>query len=807
MNVGGVNAWLDLKFKHIGNIRRDMEFGYFEQPCYYTESLDRWSTEWAKEPYLYCFQLDGSARNKIDPPIGIRSAVPLGGLGAGTLELRGDGSIKEWNIFNNSPAGGGQKVELNEALFGIRVKDKDKKITTRSVRTSPPEGIPAIEEIQYSGAFPVSRLKLKDSEMPIDVSLFGYCEYHIGDPEASAAPAVIFSFNLNNPSDSDMDVALMFTLPNHIQGRFSRREGLALTKDGDDATSGSMAIHLKGGDDYIFAGSANDLSQLWTEFAANGTISGLNQLDRLGAIGTNITLRRGETRTISFILSWYFPNRMHDIERVGNYYSRLYSSANDVARKVAARIEATVIKILQWQRLVFDNDLPEWLQDAMVNSTAAIYKTGMWFEDKRWRQWESFSCPNVSPIHIDLYRSLPYIMFFPSLLKSMIRGYAEFQWEDGYIQEDLGTNKSTKPTNFRPMGDCNPAFILLMYQQYLWLGDKDFIDELWPNIRKAALWQVRRCEPFGLPHHLLNTYDWWEFDHKDTVSYNAVLHLATIKAVQKLAEIHGDKELETICQENSVSSQQQFYEKFWTGDYFRSWWMNKENYPDALHSDTLYGQLWSFLLGLGPVLDSEKMKSHLNWEMKKNNSEFGLKVMQGDGRDNDSYPDPMPELIGSNGPRDNLVWEAASLDWSALNLYLGTDKEICLAEAEKIVLKWRDKLRDLWDIKDLSTGWNGYPWCNSHYSRQLILWSIPMALIDQQYSKPDKSLSVKPKMAVPVKLPFFTPDACGIIEITEEVTYIITVLSGTLDLNKLCVGDKVIDQTLSLKAGESKMIK
>ena len=39
------------------------------------------------------------------PPMGLRSAAPLGGVGAGALELRGDGSVHEVTIVNQSPAG------------------------------------------------------------------------------------------------------------------------------------------------------------------------------------------------------------------------------------------------------------------------------------------------------------------------------------------------------------------------------------------------------------------------------------------------------------------------------------------------------------------------------------------------------------------------------------------------------------------------------------------------------------------------------------------------------------------------------
>ena len=39
----------------------------------------------------------------VDPPSGMRSAIPLGGISCGAVELRGDGSLHEWTIMNQSP--------------------------------------------------------------------------------------------------------------------------------------------------------------------------------------------------------------------------------------------------------------------------------------------------------------------------------------------------------------------------------------------------------------------------------------------------------------------------------------------------------------------------------------------------------------------------------------------------------------------------------------------------------------------------------------------------------------------------------
>lgn len=55
------------------------------------------------------------------PPSGIRSAVHQGGLGAGSIERRADGTFNEWTIMNQSPAAGAKIAGLDAAFIGVRV--------------------------------------------------------------------------------------------------------------------------------------------------------------------------------------------------------------------------------------------------------------------------------------------------------------------------------------------------------------------------------------------------------------------------------------------------------------------------------------------------------------------------------------------------------------------------------------------------------------------------------------------------------------------------------------------------------------
>jgi len=775
-----------LEYKNSGTVTRDMVFEYRSRPCYYMEDREEWTMAYIANYYNYLYRIeDGEA---LTPPVGMRSAVPMGGLGAGTVELRADGGLHDWNIFNNSPADG-DKVQLEESLFFLRVKEKDKDPRAWALSTHPPKNLPAIEKITYSGDYPVSRLQYADPDLPLKVSLYGMSEFHIHKAEESATPAVVFNFILENPTEEELETSLMFNLPNHIEGEYRIDKSLRLIKEGESSHSGEMMVTMTGENIKLSGIQSNSVLKFHRHFAASGEFTEKNVgnystggTGKQGALAGKTTLKPGQTKLITVVLSWYFPYRKHAVDVTGNYYVNLFDNVDQVTEGIINNLPGIIDDINKWHQLCYNNTLPEWLQEAMVNSVATMAKTGMWYEDGRWRQWESFSCPAVDPVHIHFYRCLPYAWFSPELRRSELRGYAAVQRKDGYIQENLG-NEHTRldSPSGRMMGDGCTAFILEIYQDYVWSGDRDFLNELWPNAKKAAEWQINRAQKYGLPDHLNNTYDWWAFQDKDIVSYNAFLHLAALKAAGKLAEIQEDREFAAECDNNFNRSQEVLIDKMWNGKHFLAWYQEDGSHPQTLMTDVLYGQLWAQILGLGLLVDQDKLEKQLYQEKKVNDTPFGLKVMEEEGRESSTPRGLYTE--NRQYQRDELVWEAGSIDWSALNIYLGGDVNESLETAGKIFKKWQQQLNDQWDIRDLSTAWNGEPWCNSHYARQLILWAIPLALSGQQYSASEGRLSFDPAVPPPAQLPVMLPGYTGTLEITEDGNYYLQPISGGINLS------------------------
>lgn len=176
-----------------------------------------------------------------------------------------------------------------------------------------------------------------------------------------------------------------------------------------------------------------------------GISKSLNKTGIYGAASVRTTLQAGEKKSLTIILSWYYPHRDLAKVHVGNMYSALFESSQDVAKHMRNDLLESVIDIQSWHQpivgtdpvkrkpineMVKDipgaskestvNELPDWLKDLLVNSMS-FWRSGFWTEDGRWRQWEAFDCNDIDTIQNDMQRIIPYTLFFPG------------KWRDSFL--------------------------------------------------------------------------------------------------------------------------------------------------------------------------------------------------------------------------------------------------------------------------------------------------------------------------------------------------------------------------------------
>ncbi|CAF2990139.1 unnamed protein product [Rotaria sp. Silwood2] len=152
------------------------------------------------------------------PPSGLRSAVPLGGITTGSIELRGDGTFHEWTIENQSPAAAAKFGVVDDALLAIRLKNlQTNENHTRLIRTHPNHNFKGIDAIRYYGSYPVSKLELIDYKLIANMDLYAYSILKPGDLNRSMTPAIIYSLNIENPNDYPIAIDFMYNVPLSVQ--------------------------------------------------------------------------------------------------------------------------------------------------------------------------------------------------------------------------------------------------------------------------------------------------------------------------------------------------------------------------------------------------------------------------------------------------------------------------------------------------------------------------------------------------------------------------------------------------------------
>lgn len=147
------------------------------------------------------------------------------------------------------------------------------------------------------------------------------------------------------------------------------------------------------------------------------------------------------------------------------------------------------------------------------------------------------------------------------------------------------------------------------------------------------------------------------------------------------------------------------------------------------------------------------------------------------------------------------VWNGGSFSHAALSVLLEGAATPGLAAADRVLANYKHRLRDWWDFKDLTAGpdspcatapggvVDGQPWCNSHYTRQLIGWAMPLAMSGQQFDAVQKRLAFTPSAGAPRRLPAFAASFAGVL---DRVDGVLTLISGNLDGVVVTVHGRVI---------------
>ncbi|MCC7495109.1 MAG: hypothetical protein IT204_22365 [Fimbriimonadaceae bacterium] len=138
-------------------------------------------------------------------------AMPLGGLGTGTIWLEGSGRLGVWQIFNNST-----EARVPDSFLAIRAQVGAGRPVARVLQTVSDAGLRPMQALTFEGGYPIARLHYRDEQLPVRVRLEATSPLLPLDAANSALPVVLLRVTVTNPGELPAAVTLLASLQNAV---------------------------------------------------------------------------------------------------------------------------------------------------------------------------------------------------------------------------------------------------------------------------------------------------------------------------------------------------------------------------------------------------------------------------------------------------------------------------------------------------------------------------------------------------------------------------------------------------------------
>lgn len=142
--------------------------------------------------------------------------MPVGGIGAGQLYLRGDGTLALWQIFNRHVFSGYGSENYRtyrpdspvDSGFAVVVQ-KDGKTFCKTLDRD-------FGTVEFIGEYPIAFVRYRNDEFPVKVSLTASSPFIPLNAQDSALPTTMFSVVVDNTSDVNVPVNVVGWLENAV---------------------------------------------------------------------------------------------------------------------------------------------------------------------------------------------------------------------------------------------------------------------------------------------------------------------------------------------------------------------------------------------------------------------------------------------------------------------------------------------------------------------------------------------------------------------------------------------------------------
>ncbi|WP_430814955.1 GH116 family glycosyl-hydrolase [Carboxylicivirga sp. RSCT41] len=561
-----------------------------------------------------------------------RIALPMGGIGTGTVSLGGSGQLKDWEIMNVPAKGYSTVTPGNDApFFAIYTKKKGELPNSKALlgpihfadyqhyegRSVDHHGFPRFREASFESTYPFGIVNLADKTMPVTVKIVGYNPLIPGDADASGIPMAVLNYEVTNTSNDDIEVSVSGNIRNFI-GKDGRKhtsdwkgdfiptgaknnrneykstdnlQGIYMYSEGvdkDDPAWGTLALSTpKNNDGEISYRTSsghnrwgNSVLDFWDDFSVDGLLTEKDRSfdqDPMASLAVSNTLKAGETKTFTFYLTWNFPNRFAwSSEKLTNYYSTQYDNAWDVIEKVVERLPELTDQTLTFVNALQASTYPEVLKEAaLFNLSTLRSQTVFRTADGYLFGWEGimdrFGSCFGSCSHVWNYEQSTAFLF-----NDLARGMREVEFKYAMNSKGHMGFRTKLPLKQGASGidvaaaDGQMGTIMKFYREWQLSGDDDFLKQYWPKVKAAMAFAWVENGWDGDVDGVMEgvQHNTMDVEYFGPNPQMQIWYLGALKAAEKMALHHNDKAFAKKCKKLYKYGSEWTDDHLFNGEYY-----------------------------------------------------------------------------------------------------------------------------------------------------------------------------------------------------------------------------------------------
>ena len=573
-----------------------------------------------------------------------RIALPLGGIGTGTVSLGGRGDLRDWEVANR-PAKG---FTPPGAFFALWVKPAGGPPVTRVIEGPIDAGdyegqsgcraanhsLPRFRDASFAAAYPLGQVLLSDPGVPVAVRIEAFNPLIPPDADASGIPVAVLRFVLVNRTRRRVAASVCGSLPNFIGAdqtdppaavnRFrtaagrARIAGVFLAANGLDPQAeafGTMSLATTAG-----RGASHrtawgprqwgaDLLGFWDDFAADGRVGAPavragEQTSPGASLAVRVGLGPRAVRAVTFLLTWHFPNRMtwtpargescpdgacaDPADRIGNHYATRYAEAWDVAVKTAPALKALEARTVRFVRAIACSELPATVAEAALSNLAAL-RTQTSFRDAggRFFGWEG-CCDRAGCCHGSCTHVWNYDQATPLLFGGLARSMRDTEFthatrDDGHMSFRVHLPLSRARDFGLAAADGQMGCLMKLHRDWRLSGDDAFLRRLWPMAKKALQFA---WIPGGWDADRDGVMEGCQHNTMDVEYYGpnpqvGVIYLGALRAAENMARHLGEADLADTCRDLFIRGSRWIARNLFNGQYYEQQ-VRPEPAPEAI---------------------------------------------------------------------------------------------------------------------------------------------------------------------------------------------------------------------------------